>query len=165
MRSFKSSSAAHIHKHLDDVICDTKEFGLIGSSIDDIINPNSPSAFLIDSEYEGVLGYSTEADVESHVYLYVKDLVRALSLIDEIQIRRGIEIVRLKQEDLWLLTVKGVPILAIEVKTPTSGILENRKVISQITQYMKFYRNFGGLCQVFGITDIYRVEDLMVIRL
>jgi hypothetical protein len=147
-----SVSTAHIHENLDDVTSNEREFGLIGENVDSCItNKSETSQFLLDTASKSSVDYVTEGDVETHVYNYVKDIIRGLSLELDIDVHKGIEIVRLKP-DLWLLMTKNkIPILAIEVKKPLPGILENPKVIAQLTQYMKLYRNFRGMCQVFGI--------------
>lgn len=146
-----SPSSAHVHKDLDDVQCNVRDFGLIGANIRSCIQkPRGGSAFLSRKNGRETLQFSSEGDVESWVELYISDMVKMLDLGHQVEIRKGMEIIRLKP-DLWLLTTNKIPFLAIEVKKPQPGILDDPKVIAQITQYMRLYRCFRGLCHVLGI--------------
>lgn len=154
-----SDSSAHVHKDLTDVTCIEKEFGLIGPSVNDLVTKSSkPSALLVVKE-QAAMKYNSENEVEQFVHLYVRDLLHAMGISD-VEVRKGIEIIRLRP-DLWLLTLNNIPILAIEVKKPQTGILDHPKVVSQLAQYMKIYRSFRGLCQVFGVLTTFREWKLI----
>lgn len=144
-----NKSSDHFDIDLNDVTCIEKEFGFIESSVNNLVrNLWKPSSLLIVKK-QASMKYSSEDEVEHFVNLYIRDLIDALRLSNILEVRKGIEIFRLKH-DLLLVTINNkIPILAIKVKTPQTGILDDPKVISRLSQYMKMHPKVFGVLTTF----------------
>lgn len=111
------------------------------------------SRFLADlQDSKNYVRYSTEADIQSYVEDYLKDVLRGVGLQSKVNIFRQASLSLELKADIWIVkSMTGRPIGVIEVKSPSDNILENKKVCGQLFDYMVKLRTSYGQCELIGV--------------
>eukprot|EP01133_Synstelium_polycarpum_P018885 gene18885-22592_t len=101
----------------------------------------------------GILPWSSEADIVFWVREVMDDIIEATGLDIKLAGELGISQIR---PDIWiLLSDSSLPIGVVEVKKPSKYIMNNDKVHGQILDYMLRLQHMYGQITVFGIVTTY----------
>ncbi len=104
------------------------------------------------------LNYSTKNDIRVACLLFVKDMINACSLSNDIYITSELSIYSCKS-DRWVFMHDNYPVGTFEVKKNNldgSSIMESKVLFGQIFDYMMKIRSVNGIRYVFGVITDYR---------
>ena len=128
-----------------------KEFGLLGDETFEEIK-DYRTGFNVQN---GIVTYITENDVANLVERFLSGILDALGLLDIVGVYSEAGTFRLRP-DLWLITVRSVPVGVVEVKKPDKPgqgfkALDHPNVLGELYDCMKHLPNFYGVHPAFGI--------------
>jgi hypothetical protein len=76
-------------------------------------------------------GYSSEADVNSHVKRVIEDILEALGIRGNVTIRAEVEVMR-NRPDFMLILFNGLPIGTIKCKQPGKDAMEHPNILGEV---------------------------------
>jgi hypothetical protein len=132
--------------------CFVKEFGILEIPEERVKHLKNRVSNIL--KKSGELGYSIELDVQVHVVSLLEDMIEAAGLQNDLHLRCDLEVADLKAH-IWIISVNGYPVGAVEIKKPSkkgaASTMNNSTVQGQLFDYMMRIRSFHGLRHVFGI--------------
>ncbi|KAL3919272.1 MAG: hypothetical protein SGILL_003835 [Bacillariaceae sp.] len=132
------------------VTFEEKPFGLF--SVQDFDRIKGSSSGLVTKH--GTIRFSSENDLAQEVKTLINRIIIALDLYDEAEVHSEVATFNIRQ-DLWVVTMRGVPVGVIEVKKPdikgkVKG-MSHPNVLGELYDFMRHLPNFYGVSPVFGI--------------
>ena len=100
---------------------------------------------------------NNEAEVESHVMIMFRDILKALRLYHILGVHQQASFDTHERGDLYLITVFGIVVLTVEVKRESKkhDEISHRKCLGQLFNYMHSNRECSSLSYCFGVWTTY----------
>lgn len=110
-------------------------------------------------------GYSSEADVNSHVKKVFVDILESLGIREKVTIREEVEVMR-NRPDFMLIFVNGHPIGSIEGKQPGKDAMEHKNILGEVYDQLMHLRSIFRVNTPFAILTCYNqaMANLLVER-
>lgn len=99
-------------------------------------------------------GYSSEADVNSHVKKVIVDILESLGIREKVTIREEVEVMR-NRPDFMLILVNGHPIGTIEGKQPGKDAMEHPNILGEVYDQLLHLRSIFRVNTPFTILTCY----------
>jgi hypothetical protein len=155
-RSKANSSIPKETEHLcvtvTEKLLDT-EFGLVSEDFFRRFENTTTAIGPVDVDKRGALTlqYSTEHDIAHHIQSLLTVVAKLLGL--ELHVTSELNVFQVRA-DLWILTILGVPVGAVEVKKPGKrriGVMSHQRVLGELYDQMLQLSNFYGKLLSIGI--------------
>jgi hypothetical protein len=129
------------------------DFGLVSEEFFRLFENKSTGIGPIDVDEHGALTlqYSTEHDIAHHIQSLLTVMAKLLGL--ELHVTSELSVFQVRA-DLWILTILGVPVGAVEVKKPDKrrvGAMSHQRVLGELYDQMLQLSNFYGKLLSIGI--------------
>lgn len=127
------------------------------STLSDLVGLPCPKTNIwnqVISETGTLSGYSSEADVNSHVLKVIVDILEALDIRGKVTIRAEVEVMR-NRPDFMLILVNGHPIGTIEGKQPGKGAIEHPNILGEVYDQLMHLHSIFRVTTPFAILTCY----------